>query len=159
MKKKYIIILSVIVIIFTSYLYLFSGTTELPSSKVLQKYDPYFNMLVMPITKYKKGFFTHTFYAQTKIKGEVCDLRFKINYLDHSVTVEDVDKLNKRIKEINSKNARPVVHEYKYIQMNEEGYFDDIDNLTINLRLKEKVKGEDRQIIITVSEQSLKFTL
>ena len=77
---------------------IFTGTRELPSSKVVEKYDPFFNMLVMPLIKYEKGFFTHTFYAQTKIDNETCDLRFKINYLSHTVTVEDLDKLNEQIK-------------------------------------------------------------
>ncbi|WP_299249822.1 hypothetical protein [uncultured Cytophaga sp.] len=159
MKKKYIIILSIGIVLMISYLIIFTGTNELPPSKVVEKYDPFFNMLVMPITKYEKGFFTHTFYAQTKVKGKVCDLRFKINYLDHGVTIEDVDKLNERIKETNSKIARPVIGKYDYVQLNEESYFDDIENLTINLRLKEKIRETDRQIIITVSEQCLKFTL
>ncbi len=159
MKKIYIIILSITLVLALSYVALFSGTKELPPSKIVQKYDPYFNMLVMPITKYEKGFFTHTFYAQTKIKGDVCDVRFKIDYLNHTVTVEDAAKLNERIKEINTNIARPVVHTYKYLQINSESYFDDIDNETINLRLIEEVSGEDRQIIITVREQDLKFTL
>lgn len=151
MKKTYIIILSVALALAILYVALFTGTTELPPSKMVQKYDPYFNMLVMPITKYEKGFFTHTFYAQTKIKGNGYDVRFKINYLNHTVTVEDVNKLNERIQEINTNIARPVVHEYKYLQINEESYFDNVDNETINLRLIEKVKGEDRQIIITTT--------
>lgn len=138
---------------------IFTGTRELPSSKVVEKYDPFFNMLVMPLIKYEKGFFTHTFYAQTKIDNETCDLRFKINYLSHTVTVEDLDKLNEQIKRVDSKIARPAVREYSYLQINEESYFDDIENRTINLRLIEEVQGEDRQIIITVSEQKLKFTL
>lgn len=159
MKKIHTILLSIFVIITVTYLYCFTGTKNLPHSKVQEKYDPYFNMLVMPLIKYEKGFFKHTFYAQTNIKGDVYDLRFKINYLNHTVTVIDVTKLNERIKEINNKIARPVVHEYEYLRINEESYFDDIDSLTINLRLNEKVKGEDRQIIISVSDQDLKFTL
>lgn len=159
MKKKYIIILSIVIAFAISYMLIFAGTKELASSKVVEKYDPFFNMLDMPLTKYENGFFTHTFYAQTKIDNKICDLRFKINYLNHTVTVEDLDKLNKRIKTIKSKIARPAVREYKYLQINEESYFDDIENRTINLRLIEEVQGEDRQIIITVNKQDLKFTL
>ena len=159
MNTKGIILIGVFVLLAISYLLIFSGTKELTPSKVVEKYDPYFNMLVMPLTKYENGFFTHTFYAQTKIDNKICDLRFKINYLNHTVTVEDLDKLNKRIKLIKSKIARPAVREYKYLQINEESYFDDIENKTINLRLIEEVQGEDRQIIITVNKQDLKFTL
>lgn len=73
--------------------------------------------------------------------------------------MEDWGKLNERIETIKSKIARPAVREYKYLQINEESYFDDIENRTINLRLIEEFQGEDRQIIITISEQDLKFTL
>jgi hypothetical protein len=159
MKKKYIIILSIVIAFAISYVIIFTGTKELPASRVTEKYDPYFNMLVMPLIKYEKGFFTHTFYAQTKIDNEIYDLRFKIDYLSHTVTVEDLDELNERVKIIKSKIARPAVREYSYLQINEESYFDDIENRTINLRLIEEVQGEDRQIIITLSEQDLKFTL
>jgi len=116
-------------------------------------------MLVFPITKYEKGFFTHTFYSRTTIENKPYDLRFKIDYLNHTVTVEDVETLNQRIKNINSKIVRPAVRKYDYSQINEAGYFDDIENRTLNLRLKEKVKGIDRKIIITLSDQDLKFTL
>lgn len=159
MNTKGIILIGFFVLLATSYLIVFTGTKELPASKVVEKYDPFFNMLVMPITKYKKGFFTHTFYVQTKIDNEIYDLRFKIDYLNHTVSIEDLEKLNERIKRINNKIARFAVSKYEYVQINEESYFDDIENLTINLRLKEEVQGEDRQIIITVSEQDLKFIL
>lgn len=159
MKKKHIIILTIVSLVTIFYLIIFTGTNELPPSKVVEKYDPFFNMLVMPLTKYEKGFFTHTFYAQTKIDNEIYDLRFQIDYLNHTVTIEDIDKLNQRIKKIDNQIARPAVIKYEYAQINEESYFDDIQNLTINLRLKEKVRETDRKIIITVSEQKLKFTL
>lgn len=159
MKIKYIIILSIAALLSIAYLLMFTGTKELPASKIVEKYDPFFNMLDLPITKYEKGFFTHTFYTQTKIDDKIYDLRFKIDYLNHTVTVEDLDKFNDRIQSIKSKIARPAIREYAYLQINEESYFDDIENRTINLRLIEKVQGEDRKIIITISEENLKFTL
>ena len=113
----------------------------------------------MPITKYEQGFFSHTFYTQTVIDNKKYELRFKINYLNHTVTLQDYERLNDRIKMINSRIARPAVREYEYAQINEESYFDDIENRTINLRLLEKIEGMDRKIIINVSEGSLKFKL
>ena len=159
MKKKYIIILSIITIVIISYLCLFTGTKELPASKIVEKYDPFFNSLIMPITKYEQGFFSHTFYTQTIVDNKKYELRFKINYLNHTVTVQDYERLNDRIKMINSRIARPAVREYEYAQINEESYFDDIENRTINLRLLEGVQGMDRKIIISINEGCLKFKL
>ena len=159
MKKKYIIILSIGIILTISYIIIFTGTKELPASNVEEKYDPFFNSLIMPITKYEKGFFTHTFYTQTVIDNKKYDLRFKINYLNHNVVVQDYERLNDRSKMIDSKISRPAVDQYEYAQINEESYFDDIENRTINLRLLEGVQGMDRKIIISISEGSLKFKL
>jgi len=72
-------------------------------------------MLVFPITKYEKGFFTHTFYSRTTIENKPYDLRFKIDYLNHTVTVEDVETLNQRIKNINSKS--PLIFMLKNINI------------------------------------------
>lgn len=159
MKKKYIIILSIGIVLTICYLIIFTGTKELPPSKIVEKYEPFFNSLIIPITKYEKGFFSHTFYTQTVIDNKMYELRFKINYLNHNVVVQDYERLNNRINMIDSKIARPVVDQYEYVQINEESYFDDIENRTINLRLLEKIKGMDRKIIISVSEGSLKFKL
>jgi len=159
MNPKRIILIGVFVLLAISYLIIFTGTKELPPSKIVEKYDPFFNSLIMSITKYEKGFFTHRFYTQTVIDNKKYELRFKIDYLNHTVTVEDIETLNERIKTINSKIARPAVRKYDYSQINEAGYFDDLENRTLNLRLLEKVKGIDRKIIITLSDQDLKFTL
>jgi hypothetical protein len=78
MKKKYIIILSIGIVLMISYLIIFSGTTTLPPSNIVEKYDPFFNSLIMPITKYKKGFFKHTFYTQITIDKVKYDIGFKI---------------------------------------------------------------------------------
>lgn len=158
MNSKHLVILSIIVIT-VLYIIAFTGTKELPPSKIVEKYEPFFNSLIIPITKYEKGFFSHTFYTQTVIDNKMYELRFKINYLNHNVVVQDYERLNNRINMIDSKIARPVVDQYEYVQINEESYFDDIENRTINLRLLEKIKGMDRKIIISVSEGSLKFKL
>lgn len=71
MKIKHIIILSIAIALIIVYLFTFTGTKELPASKVIEKYDPFFNMLVIPLTKYEKGFFTHTFYVQSIIKKTI----------------------------------------------------------------------------------------
>ena len=159
MKKKHIIILSVAVVLTISYLFVFTGTKKLPPSKFLENYDPYFNMLHMPLTKYKKGFFSHTFYSQTTIENQKCDLRFKIDYINNTVTFENIEKLNERIKLINKKIAKPLIDKnYSYLMINSESYFDDIENKTINLRL---IGRNDKyyQLIITISDQDLKLTL
>lgn len=158
MKKKYIVI-SVAVVLTISYLFVFTGTKELPPSKVIENYDPYFNMLHMPLTKYKKGFFSHTFFSQATIGNEKYDLRFKIDYLNNTVTFENIEKLNERIKLINKKIAKPFLDkEYSYLMVNSESYFDDIENKTVNLRL---IGRNDKyyQLIITISDQDLKLTL
>jgi hypothetical protein len=115
--------------------------------------------LLCQLQNIKKGF-SHTLFIRRQLLTIVkYDIRFKINYLKHTVTVEDDGKLNERIKIIKSKIARPAVHVYTYMQINSESYFDEIDSTTINLRFIEKIKGMDRKIIISVDEQCLKFTL
>ena len=48
MFAKRLLLLSVIVIMTVSYIVVFTGTKELPTSKIIEKYDPYFKMLVIP---------------------------------------------------------------------------------------------------------------
>jgi hypothetical protein len=159
MKKKHIVLLSIISITLLSHLYLFTGSKEFKANCV-DRYDGYSNALELPITKYEKGFLNYTFYVCTSIKDKPYEIRFKMDYINKTVVFEDYKKLNERIKMIEKEYARPVARHYSYLDINGESYFDNIVEDGINVRLIETIENkQDRQIIINLSDQTIKIRL
>jgi len=153
------IFLGIFLIITISYFYLFTGTKELKSN-CIDRYDEYSNILELPITKFEKGFLNYTFYVCTTIKGKPYKIRFKMDYINKTVVFEDYEKLNERIEVIEKEYARPVARHYAYLDINGESYFDNIVEDGINLRLIETIENkQDRQIIINLSNQTIKIRL
>ena len=83
-------------------------------------------------------------------------MKFIIDYLRETITIENADKLNERIQIIN-KNARNVSNKYQYYNFTAPGYFYDIKKNSLVFRILEN--GEDRKLIIILSEEKLKITL
>ena len=157
--KKQIVIISVILLMLGTYLYLFTGSKEFKAN-CTDRYDEYSNVLELPITKFEKGLLNYTFYVCTTIKEKSCEIRFKMDYINKTVVFEDYEKLNERIEVIEKEYARPVAKHYAYLDINGESYFDNIVEDGINVRLIETMKNkQDRQIIINLSDQTIKIRL